>query len=97
MTVKFLTSMCLLFACISAHAQKMDTDAMMKWATAEAVRYHIVGEYQARDVHRKRWLRAGRHYRSRGHRPHVEAFGGEARRPADVSEHQDRRRQPRRP
>src|SRR6185436_8376619 len=48
MTVKFLTSMCLLFACVSANAQKMDMDAMMKWATADAVRYHIVGEYQAK-------------------------------------------------
>jgi len=48
MTVKILTSMCLLFACVSAHAQKMDTDAMMKWAMADVVRYHIVGEYQAR-------------------------------------------------
>ncbi len=48
MTVKFLTSMCLLFACVSANAQKMDMDAMMKWAAADVVRYHIVGEYQAR-------------------------------------------------
>ena len=48
MTVKFLNSMCLLFACVSANAQKMDMDAMMKWATADVVRYHIVGEYQAR-------------------------------------------------
>ena len=48
MTVKFLTSMCLLFACVSANAQKMDMDEMMKWATADVVRYHIVGEYQAK-------------------------------------------------
>jgi hypothetical protein len=48
MTMKFLTSMCLLFACVSANAQQMDTATMMKWATADVVRYHIVGEYQAK-------------------------------------------------
>lgn len=48
MSVKFLTSMCLLFACVSANAQKMDMDAMMKWGAADVVRYHIVGEYQAK-------------------------------------------------
>ena len=44
--MRFLTSMCLLFACVSANAQKMDMDAMMKWGAADLVRYHIVGVYQ---------------------------------------------------
>jgi len=46
--MKFLTSICLLFACVTANAQKMDMDAMMKWGAADLVRYHIVGVYQAR-------------------------------------------------
>lgn len=29
-------------------AQQMDMEAMMKWATADVVRYHIVGVYQGR-------------------------------------------------
>ena len=32
----------------AAHAQQMDMDAMMKWASADVIRYHIVGVYQAR-------------------------------------------------
>lgn len=39
---------CLLGACATAHAQQMDMDAMMKWASADVIRYHIVGVYQAR-------------------------------------------------
>src|ERR1041385_2556371 len=42
-----LITVCLL-GVSAVHAQKMDMDAMMKWATADVVRYHIVGEYQAR-------------------------------------------------
>jgi hypothetical protein len=28
------------------HAQQMDSEAMMRWASADVVRYHIVGAYQ---------------------------------------------------
>jgi hypothetical protein len=31
-----------------AQAQQMDMEAMMKWTTADVVRYHIVGVYQGR-------------------------------------------------
>lgn len=30
-----------------AQAQQMDTEAMMRWASADVVRYHIVGAYQS--------------------------------------------------
>jgi hypothetical protein len=40
--------MCLLGACVTAHAQQTDMDAMMKWASADVIRYHIVGVYQDR-------------------------------------------------
>ena len=40
--------MCLLGACVAAHAQQVDMDAMMKWASADVIRYHIVGVYQAK-------------------------------------------------
>ena len=33
---------------LPAHSQQMDMDAMMKWASDDVVRYHIVGVYQAR-------------------------------------------------
>jgi hypothetical protein len=29
----------------AAHGQQMDMDAMMKWASADVIRYHIVGVY----------------------------------------------------
>ena len=32
---------------VSAQAQGMDADAMMRWADADVVRYHIVGAYQS--------------------------------------------------
>lgn len=32
----------------AAQAQQMDMEAMMKWASADVVRYHIVGVYQDR-------------------------------------------------
>ena len=32
----------------SAQAQEMDTEAMMRWAGADVVRYHIVGAYESR-------------------------------------------------
>src|SRR5690349_15206309 len=41
-------AMSLLGACTAAHAQQMDMEAMMKWASADVIRYHIVGVYQAR-------------------------------------------------
>ncbi len=31
----------------SAQAQEMDTEAMTRWASADVVRYHIVGAYQS--------------------------------------------------
>jgi hypothetical protein len=31
---------------VSAQAQQMDMEAMMKWGAADVVRYHIVGVYQ---------------------------------------------------
>jgi hypothetical protein len=40
--------MCLLGACSAVHAQQMDMDAMMKWASADVIRYHVVGVYQDR-------------------------------------------------
>jgi hypothetical protein len=42
-----LLAVCLLGAS-AAHAQQMDMDAMMKWASADVIRYHIVGAYHAR-------------------------------------------------
>lgn len=38
--------MCLLGAYATAHAQQMDMNVMMKWASADVIRYHIVGVYQ---------------------------------------------------
>jgi hypothetical protein len=40
--------LCLLFAlpAIPARAQQMDMDVMMRWGSADLVRYHIVGDYQ---------------------------------------------------
>lgn len=35
-----------LFA-VPGHAQQMDTEAMMRWAGADVVRYHIAGTYQS--------------------------------------------------
>jgi hypothetical protein len=47
--MKSLTAaICLLWVLAPAHAQQMDMDAMMKWASADVIRYHIVGVYQAR-------------------------------------------------
>jgi hypothetical protein len=36
-----------LAAPLASHSQQVDMDAMMKWASADLVRYHIVGVYQA--------------------------------------------------
>ena len=36
----------LAFIPLVARGQQMDMDAMMKWASADVVRYHIVGVYQ---------------------------------------------------
>ncbi|MFL6578106.1 MAG: hypothetical protein ACJ8MR_15890 [Povalibacter sp.] len=41
-------AMCMLGACANAHAQEMDMNVMMKWASADVIRYHIVGVYQDR-------------------------------------------------
>ena len=38
----------LLLSSYSAIAQQVDANAMMVWGSAEVVRYHIVGVYQAR-------------------------------------------------
>jgi len=40
-------ALALLLLAAAAGAQQMDMDAMMKWASADVVRYHIVGVYQA--------------------------------------------------
>ncbi|HEY6124927.1 MAG TPA: hypothetical protein VIV63_09755 [Steroidobacteraceae bacterium] len=32
----------------AAHAQQMDMDAMMKWGSADLIRYHVVGVYQGK-------------------------------------------------
>ena len=32
---------------LAAQPQEMDTEAMMKWASADFVRYHIVGVYKS--------------------------------------------------
>lgn len=45
-TRRTLVAMCLLGASVPAYAQQMDMDIMMRWATADLVRYHIVGVYQ---------------------------------------------------
>jgi len=34
----------------SAQAQQMDMDAMMKWGSADLIRYHIVGVYQGKPI-----------------------------------------------
>jgi hypothetical protein len=45
--VRYLsTALCLLSACVTAQAQQMDMAVMMKWASADVIRYHIVGVYQ---------------------------------------------------
>jgi hypothetical protein len=33
---------------MAAHAQQVDMEAMMKWGSADLIRYHIVGVYQAK-------------------------------------------------
>jgi hypothetical protein len=38
-----VVALCSLLAVASTHAQQMDMEAMMKWAAADMVRYHIVG------------------------------------------------------
>ena len=45
-TRRSLSLMCLLGACLTAQAQQMDMDAMMKWGAADVIRYHVVGVYQ---------------------------------------------------
>lgn len=42
-----LCALSLLGACV-AQAQQMDMEAMMKWGSADVIRYHIVGVYQDR-------------------------------------------------
>ena len=37
-----------LLAASAAHAQQMDMEAMMKWGSADLVRYHVVGTYQGK-------------------------------------------------
>jgi hypothetical protein len=46
---RLMTASSLLFTLqlTPAQAQKMDTEAMMRWASADIVRYHIVGTYQS--------------------------------------------------
>jgi hypothetical protein len=34
----------------AAHAQQMDTEAMMKWGAADVIRYHVVGVYQGKPI-----------------------------------------------
>jgi hypothetical protein len=49
MTIKQpIVAMCLLALCAGVPAQQMDMDAMMKWGSADVIRYHIVGVYQAK-------------------------------------------------
>lgn len=45
---RLMVASCFLFALpvIPAQAQQMDMAVMMRWASADVVRYHIVGEYQ---------------------------------------------------
>ena len=40
-----LGALVLICAVAPVHAQQMDMDAMMKWGSADLVRYHIVGDY----------------------------------------------------
>ncbi len=44
--MKHLITLCLLCAVAPGHAQQMDMTAMMKWSTADLIRYHIVGVYK---------------------------------------------------
>ena len=39
-----------LLAASAASAQQMDMDAMMKWGSADQIRYHIVGVYQGTPI-----------------------------------------------
>ena len=49
-TRQIITLLCLLLAAprASAQAPQMDMDAMMKWGSADLIRYHIVGVYQGK-------------------------------------------------
>ena len=46
--MRSLSVLCLWCALASAHAQQVDMDAMMKWGSADLIRYHIVGVYQGK-------------------------------------------------
>ena len=39
-----------LLGAATAHAQQMDMDAMMKWGSADVIRYHVVGVYQGSPI-----------------------------------------------
>jgi hypothetical protein len=39
-----------LLGATAANAQQMDMDAMMKWGSADVVRYHVVGVYQGKPI-----------------------------------------------
>jgi len=43
-----LLALCLSVGSLAAQAQQMDMDAMMKWAKADVIRYHIVGTYEGK-------------------------------------------------
>jgi hypothetical protein len=45
-----LIATCLLVASFPARSQQMDMDAMMKWGSADVIRYHVVGVYQATPI-----------------------------------------------
>ncbi|MGB9006495.1 MAG: hypothetical protein WCB96_12290 [Candidatus Aminicenantales bacterium] len=48
MSVRLMITLCFLFLLQStpAQAQQMDMEAMMRWGSADVVRFHIVGVYQ---------------------------------------------------
>ena len=49
-SVRMLFTLCFLFVwqLIPAQNQQMDMEAMMRWSSADVVRYHIVGVFQGR-------------------------------------------------
>jgi len=57
--MKTLIAICLLGPCINAHAQEMDMAIARKWASADLIRYHIVGVYQSRtNIASNGWVQA---------------------------------------
>ena len=48
LSIRTMIALCFLFVWQPAQEKQMDMEAMMRWSSADIVRYHIVGVYQAR-------------------------------------------------